>query len=110
MPRKAAQPKAAQSEVKRCSFCKRKEDDVARLIASAQPGVFICDECTDLCYAMLQGEDEGLLLSNLPPHGPRPSLPPKDIYVRLNEYVVGQEQAKRALSVAVYNYYKRLAH
>jgi len=104
MPRKAAQP-----EDKRCSFCKRKEADVARLIAGL-PGHAICDECIDLCYAMLQGEDAGVLFSDLPTHGARPSLPPKDLYARLNEYVVGQEQAKRALSVAVYNHYKRLAH
>jgi ATP-dependent Clp protease ATP-binding subunit ClpX len=103
MPRKAA------PEVQRCSFCKRKEQDVVRLIAG-QPGVAICDECIDLCYAMLQGEDEGVLFSDLPTFGPRPSLPPKDIYARLNEYVVGQEPAKRVLSVAVYNHYKRLAH
>ena len=83
---------------------------MARLIASAMPGVAICDECIDLCHDMLQGEDEGVLFSDLATHGPRPSLPPKDIYTRLNEYVVGQEHAKRALSVAVYNHYKRLAH
>jgi ATP-dependent Clp protease ATP-binding subunit ClpX len=104
MPRKAALP-----DEKRCSFCKRKESDVARLIAGL-PGAAICDECIDLCYAMLQGEDEGVLFSDLPTHGARPSLPPKEIYARLNEYVVGQETAKRALAVAVYNHYKRLAH
>ncbi|MCC6192028.1 MAG: ATP-dependent Clp protease ATP-binding subunit ClpX [Anaerolineales bacterium] len=103
MPRKAA------PEIARCSFCRRKEQDVVRLIAG-QGGAAICDECIDLCYAMLEGEDEGVLFSDLPTHGPRPSLPPKEIYLRLNEYVVGQEPAKRVLSVAVYNHYKRLAH
>jgi ATP-dependent Clp protease ATP-binding subunit ClpX len=102
-------PRKAQPDVRRCSFCKRKEADVARLI-HGQPGTFICDECVDLCYEMLQGEDKGVLFEDLATHGPRPSLPPKEIYARLNEYVVGQELPKRVLSVAVYNHYKRLAH
>jgi ATP-dependent Clp protease ATP-binding subunit ClpX len=102
-------PRKATYEVKRCSFCKRKEDAVARLIAG-QPGVHICDECVDLCHEMLQGEDKGVVFEDLPTFGPRPTLPPKDIYARLDEYVVGQEQAKRVLSVAVYNHYKRIAH
>jgi ATP-dependent Clp protease ATP-binding subunit ClpX len=102
-------PRKAQPEVKRCSFCKRKEADVARLI-SGPPGIAICDECVDLCYEMLQGADQGVLFDDLVTHGARPSLPPKELYARLNEYVVGQELAKRVLSVAVYNHYKRLAH
>ncbi len=101
--------KTETAEVRRCSFCKRKEADVPRLIAGI-PGVAICPECVDLCHEMLQGEDQGVLFSDLPTFGARPSLPPKDIYSRLNEYVVGQEQAKRVLSVAVYNHYKRIAH
>jgi ATP-dependent Clp protease ATP-binding subunit ClpX len=97
------------AEVRRCSFCKRKEEDVARLIAG-QNGAAICDECIDLCHDMLEGEDEGVLFTDLATFGPRPSLPPKEIYARLAEYVVGQEQACRVLSVAVYNHYKRIAH
>jgi ATP-dependent Clp protease ATP-binding subunit ClpX len=102
-------PRKATPEVKRCSFCKRKADAVARLI-SGPPGIAICDECIDLCYEMLQGQDKGVLFDDLVTHGARPSLPPKELYARLNEYVVGQELAKRVLSVAVYNHYKRLAH
>ena len=102
-------PKKTAPDVKRCSFCKRKEADVVRLI-SGPPGTAICDECVDLCYEMLQGEDQGVLFDDLITHGPQPSLPPKELYARLNEYVVGQERAKRVLSVAVYNHYKRLAH
>ena len=102
-------PRKATPEVKRCSFCKRKEEDVARLIAG-QPGVAICDECVDLCHEMLQGADQGVLFEDLVTFGPRPTLPPKEIYTRLDEYVVGQERAKRVLSVAVYNHYKRIAH
>ncbi len=82
---------------------------MARLIAGP-PGISICDECVDLCYEMLQGKDQGVLFDDLVTHGARPSLPPKELYNRLNEYVVGQELAKRVLSVAVYNHYKRLAH
>jgi ATP-dependent Clp protease ATP-binding subunit ClpX len=96
-------------EIRRCSFCKRKEDSVARLIAG-QPGISICDECVDLCYDMLRGTDQGVLFDDLPTFGARPTLPPKEIYTRLNEYVVGQDLAKRVLSVAVYNHYKRIAH
>ena len=103
MPRKAA------LEIKRCSFCKRKEADVAQLIAG-QDGAAICNECIDLCYEMLQGTDEGVQFSDLPTFGRQPGLPPKALYARLNEYVVGQETAKRVLSVAVYNHYKRIAH
>jgi ATP-dependent Clp protease ATP-binding subunit ClpX len=102
-------PRKALPEVKRCSFCKRKEDAVARLIFGP-PSIAICDECIDLCYEMLQGQDKGVLFDDLVTHGARPSLPPKELYARLNEYVVGQELAKRVLSVAVYNHYKRLAH
>ena len=100
MPRKAAQP-----EDKRCSFCKRKEADVARLIAGL-PGHAICDECIDLCYAMLQGEDAGVLFSDLPTHGARPSLPPKDLYARRKANGDGGLEAirvlKRHLSNTVY--------
>jgi ATP-dependent Clp protease ATP-binding subunit ClpX len=103
MPRKAA------PDLKRCSFCKRKEADVDRLIAG-QPGTYICVECVDLCNEMLRGSDQGVLFTDLVTHGARPNLPPKDLYARLDEYVVGQERAKRVLSVAVYNHYKRLAH
>ncbi len=82
---------------------------MVRLIAGP-PGIAICDECVDLCYEMLQGEDQGVLFDDLVTHGARPNLPPKELYARLNEYVVGQELPKRVLSVAVYNHYKRLAH
>src|SRR5258707_5095 len=102
-------PRKAVPDVRRCSFGNRKEADVARLI-SGPPGTFICDECVDLCYEMLQGQDKGVLFDDLVTHGPRPSLPPKELYARLNEYVVGQELAKRVLSGAGYNHYKRLAH
>src|SRR3989449_805896 len=84
-----------------CSFCGKSQRQVKKLIAG--PGVYICDECIDLCNEII---DEEL---TAPPSFELESLPkPKEIYKVLNEYVVGQENAKRALSVAVYNHYKRV--
>jgi len=84
-----------------CSFCGKSQRQVKKLIAG--PGVYICDECIDLCNEII---DEELAA---PPSFELESLPkPKEIHAVLNEYVVGQETAKRALSVAVYNHYKRI--
>ncbi len=88
-----------------CSFCRRPQGEVRRLIAGPE-GVFICDECVDLCREILDEEeaadqsDDGFLAKELPS--------PQEIYNHLNEYVIGQERAKRVLSVAVYNHYKRV--
>jgi ATP-dependent Clp protease ATP-binding subunit ClpX len=84
-----------------CSFCGKSQRQVKKLIAG--PGVYICDECIDLCNEII---DEEL---TVPPNFDLAHLPkPREIYGVLNEYVVGQEQAKRTLSVAVYNHYKRV--
>ncbi len=86
-----------------CSFCNRTHDQVNRLIAGPDL-VYICDECVELCREILEQETatpEGETLSI-------ESLPPKEIYRRLNQYVVGQDRAKKVLSVAVYNHYKRV--
>src|SRR5262244_1861536 len=84
-----------------CSFCGKSQRQVKKLIAG--PGVYICDECIDLCNEII---DEEL---TAPPSFDLENLPkPREIYDVLNEYVVGQEQAKRTLSVAVYNHYKRV--
>jgi ATP-dependent Clp protease ATP-binding subunit ClpX len=84
-----------------CSFCGKSQRQVKKLIAG--PGVYICDECIDLCNEII---DEELAA---PPSFELENLPkPKEIHSVLNEYVVGQETAKRALSVAVYNHYKRV--
>jgi ATP-dependent Clp protease ATP-binding subunit ClpX len=87
-----------------CSFCGKNQDQVRRLIAG--PGaVYICDECVELCREIIQ-EDSG---SQVKPKTPLHRIPPpKVIYSQLSEYVVGQEQAKKVLSVAVYNHYKRI--
>ncbi len=95
-----------------CSFCGKNQDQVRRLIAG--PGaVYICDECVDLCREII---DEETGTSTPAATGSRPisaalgDVPaPKFIYEHLDEYVVGQEQAKKVLSVAVYNHYKRIA-
>jgi ATP-dependent Clp protease ATP-binding subunit ClpX len=84
-----------------CSFCGKSQRQVKKLIAG--PGVYICDECIDLCNEII---DEEL---TAPPSFELENLPkPKEIHSVLEEYVVGQETAKRALSVAVYNHYKRV--
>lgn len=87
-----------------CSFCNREQDEVDRLIAGPN-SVYICDECVDLCKEIL--EDEQQPLGRTQPF-PNRLLPPKEIYRRLNHYVIGQERAKKVLSVAVYNHYKRI--
>jgi ATP-dependent Clp protease ATP-binding subunit ClpX len=87
-----------------CSFCGKNQDQVKRLIAG--PGaVYICDECVELCREIIDEETATPTKSKVA--GQR--IPaPKEIYQRLSEYVIGQEQAKKVLSVAVYNHYKRI--
>jgi ATP-dependent Clp protease ATP-binding subunit ClpX len=87
-----------------CSFCGKSQDQVRRLIAG--PGaVYICDECVDLCREIIDEESAPPARAKLP----LPKLPtPKKIYELLSSYVVGQERAKKVLSVAVYNHYKRI--
>ncbi len=88
-----------------CSFCGKSQHEVKKLIAG--PSVFICDECIDLCNDIIRDEASGEPSGT----GPRSDLPaPKEICSILDQYVIGQEKAKRILSVAVYNHYKRLKH
>ncbi|MET0641949.1 MAG: ClpX C4-type zinc finger protein, partial [Jiangellaceae bacterium] len=85
----------------KCSFCGKSQKQVKKLIAG--PGVYICDECIDLCNEIIEEE-----LSESPDTGLADLLKPREIYEFLEQYVVGQETAKKALSVAVYNHYKRV--
>ena len=88
-----------------CSFCGKNQDQVKRLIAG--PGaVYICDECVELCREIIDEEAAGTVKAKAESDR---VPPPKDIYERLGEYVIGQEQAKKVLSVAVYNHYKRIS-
>jgi len=87
----------------RCSFCGKSQDQVKRLIAG--PNVYICDECIELCQEIISEEVEEMYdfdIDNLPK--------PAEINTTLNDYVIGQDRAKKALSVAVYNHYKRINH
>ena len=89
------------SDVLKCSFCGKSQKQVIKLIAG--PGVYICDECIDLCNEIMEeelAESGDLGLGTLPK--------PREIFDFLQEYVVGQDTAKRALAVAVYNHYKRV--
>ncbi len=88
----------------RCSFCGKSQDQVQRLIAGPG-GVYICDECIDLCREIIEEEQATITKPRLQT-GKIP--PPKKIYEQLSQYVIGQERAKKALAVAVYNHYKRI--
>ena len=85
----------------KCSFCGKTQEQVRKLVAG--PGVYICDECVKLCDEIVEEEvndNEPVELRELPK--------PREIYDVLNQYVIGQDEAKKSLSVAVYNHYKRI--
>ena len=89
-----------------CSFCSKVQNQVKRLIAGPDR-VFICDECVELCGQIIS-QDANTGSKNQNSSLSRPEVNPKWIHSKLNEYVIGQEQAKKVLSVAVYNHYKRV--
>ena len=91
----------AQTDKLNCSFCGKVQDEVKKLIAG--PSVYICNECVDLCNDIIEEE-----IKNDEESPYDQSLSPLEIYNQLDEYVIGQEKAKKILSVAVYNHYKRL--
>ena len=88
-------------ELVKCSFCGKSQKQVKKLIAG--PGVYICDECIELCNDIIEeelSETSEVRFEDLPK--------PREIFEFLNDYVIGQDQAKKILSVAVYNHYKRV--
>jgi len=88
----------------RCSFCNKGQEEVSRLIAGPNQ-VYICNECVQLCREII--EEEEPQVPRVAVSAPKISTP-RDLYEQLNQYVVGQDRAKRILSVAVYNHYKRI--
>ena len=85
----------------KCSFCGKTQDQVKKLVAG--PGVYICDECIELCNEIIEEEladDLGFELGDIPK--------PQEIREILDDYVIGQDRAKKSLAVAVYNHYKRI--
>lgn len=89
----------------RCSFCGKPQSQVRRLVAG--PGIYICDECVDMCLGIIEdAERDEQMASAKPVHYSLPK--PKEIFDTLSDYVIGQDSAKKALAVAVYNHYKRI--
>ena len=103
--RRNDQTRLEQDKLLYCSFCGKSQHDVRKLIAG--PSVFVCDECVELCNEIIreEAEDKDAQAATGPQY---PT--PQEICQRLDEYVIGQDEAKKVLSVAVYNHYKRLAN
>ncbi|HET8667904.1 MAG TPA: ATP-dependent Clp protease ATP-binding subunit ClpX [Terriglobales bacterium] len=98
--------KSGSDEVLRCSFCHKSQDAVAKLISSPSdyPRAYICDECVAVCNSILEDDRTETHAAAAPNHLPKP----QEVKTFLDEYVIGQEQTKKKLAVAVYNHYKRI--
>src|SRR5437762_2667641 len=93
-------------EILRCSFCHKSQDAVAKLISSPSdyPRAYICDECVAVCNSILEDDRT----ATPPAQSPNTLPKPQEVKTFLDEYVIGQEQTKKKLAVAVYNHYKRI--
>jgi len=98
--------RSGSEEVLRCSFCHKSQDAVAKLISSPSdyPRAYICDECVAVCNSILEDDRTATPQSSVPNQLPKP----QDVKTFLDEYVIGQDQTKKKLAVAVYNHYKRI--
>src|SRR4051794_17534724 len=98
--------RSGNDELLRCSFCHKSQDAVAKLISSPSdyPRAYICDECVAVCNSILEDDRSETHAAAAPNHLPKP----QEVKTFLDEYVIGQEQTKKKLSVAVYNHYKRI--
>jgi len=98
--------RSGSEEVLRCSFCHKSQDAVAKLISSPSdyPRAYICDECVAVCNSILEDDRSAIPASSVPNQLPKPL----EVKTFLDEYVIGQEQTKKKLAVAVYNHYKRI--
>ncbi len=98
--------KSGSDEILRCSFCHKSQDAVAKLISSPSdyPRAYICDECVAVCNSILEDDRTATPQTSTPNQLPKP----QEVKTFLDEYVIGQEQTKKKLAVAVYNHYKRI--
>ncbi len=98
--------KSGSDEILRCSFCHKSQDAVAKLISSPSdyPRAYICDECVAVCNSILEDDRTATPAASTPNQLPKP----QEVKTFLDEYVIGQEQTKKKLAVAVYNHYKRI--
>ena len=98
--------KSGTDEILRCSFCHKSQDAVAKLISSPSdyPRAYICDECVAVCNSILEDDRTATPQASTPNQLPKP----QEVKAFLDEYVIGQEQTKKKLAVAVYNHYKRI--
>ena len=98
--------RSGSDEVLRCSFCHKSQESVAKLISSPSdyPRAYICDECVAVCNSILEDDRTTAAAAPTPSHLPKP----QEVKTFLDEYVIGQEQTKKKLAVAVYNHYKRI--
>ena len=99
-------PKTSQPKNIRCSFCGQPQDSVRKIIAG--PGVYICDECVNLCNGIIENELLNEIDDEYIEKEKKKIISPKEIKAILDDYVIGQEEAKKILAVAVYNHYKRI--